>query len=52
MPRAYWEFHRRGLRGAGLKIEPVRLASGIGRMFADLALNPKSSIESMLRRLR
>ncbi len=51
-PGHYWEFQRRAHDYAGLAFSRARLASSICAFGLDLALNPKSTIEGIIRTAR
>ena len=48
--KAFWEFHRRRLREMGHPLSSVRLGWATIKKLADLALNPKMTVERALRR--
>ncbi len=50
--RAYWEFHAGVFHLLGRKLRSTELFWPATRAFLDLALNPKSTCESIARRLR
>ena len=48
--KAFWDYHKRRLAELGHPLSEVRLASaGLGK-FMDLLLNPKQTVEKMLRK--
>jgi hypothetical protein len=48
----YWDFHRRAFRARGSSISRRLLVSAIAYQLADICLNPKSTIEKLLRARR
>ncbi|MGB0109709.1 MAG: glycosyltransferase family 2 protein [Terriglobales bacterium] len=50
--RAFWDYQRGRLAAIGYRISGVRLVGAICTKLADLLLNPKHTIEKILRRLR
>ncbi|WP_164934596.1 glycosyltransferase family 2 protein [Bradyrhizobium zhanjiangense] len=50
--KEFWRLHRVGLTELGYSICSPRLAGAIVAKFLDLALNPKSTVERILRRVK
>jgi glycosyltransferase involved in cell wall biosynthesis len=50
--RKFWDFHRGKLESIGLPMRPARLAASAIAYALDLALNPKSTMEAAVGRLR
>ena len=48
----FWRLHKDGLEELGYSIYSPKFASAIAARFLDLALNPKSSIEKIVRRAK
>jgi glycosyltransferase involved in cell wall biosynthesis len=48
----FWRLHKEGLRELGYSIYSARFAAAIVAKFLDLALNPKTTIEKILRRVK
>jgi glycosyltransferase involved in cell wall biosynthesis len=48
--RGYWEFNRGALAKRGDRLRRSRLARAIAREAVDMALNPKSTVERLLRK--
>jgi hypothetical protein len=44
----FWNYHRGKLREAGYPLRPWHVAFGVGRVLADVLLNPKSTVEKTL----
>jgi hypothetical protein len=51
-PNAFWDFHRKGLELAGLRISRARVAWRVLAYVVNLLLNPKATLDKLLRRLR
>ncbi len=49
-PARFWDYHNRRLREIGLKFQRGRLAKAVAFKLADLLLNPKQTVEKILRR--
>ena len=49
--RNFWEYHRARLQEMGYPLSRIRLAKEVGKKAADLALNPKQTVERILRRI-
>jgi glycosyltransferase involved in cell wall biosynthesis len=49
--RAYWDFNRKALLKRGDRLRRGRLARAIAREAVDMALNPKSTVERLLRKV-
>jgi glycosyltransferase involved in cell wall biosynthesis len=47
----FWSLHRKGLRELGYSIYSPRFAGAIAAKFLDLTLNPKTTMERILRRV-
>jgi hypothetical protein len=53
IPReGFWRLHREGLEELGYSIYSPRLATAVVAKFLDLALNPKTTVEKVVRRAR
>jgi glycosyltransferase involved in cell wall biosynthesis len=50
--KEYWNYHRRRLEAIGYPISNVRMAVAVCAKLADLVLNPKQTVEKVLRRRR
>lgn len=50
--REFWDFHKRRMHALGYPISGVRLTIAASMKFADLLLNPKRTLATILRRLR
>jgi glycosyltransferase involved in cell wall biosynthesis len=50
--RKFWNYHRRRLHELGFPLEGLRLAKAISVKSLDLLLNPKQTVEKVLRRSR
>ncbi len=48
--KAFWAYHKRRFKELGHPLNNTRLAIAVGRKVADLVLNPKQTVEKMLRR--
>jgi glycosyltransferase involved in cell wall biosynthesis len=48
----FWNYHRRRLRELGYPLDIAKLAMAITLKILDLLLNPKSTVERVLRRVR
>lgn len=48
---AFWDFHKGRLRDLGHPLDYIKLSGAICNKFADLLLNPKMTIERVLRRV-
>jgi glycosyltransferase involved in cell wall biosynthesis len=48
--RNFWDYHKRKMTESGIGYSRLRLARGALGTFADVVLNPKNSIEKLLRR--
>lgn len=49
--RSFWQYHRTRLQEIGHSLSRIRLAKEVGKKAADLALNPKQTVERILRRI-
>ena len=49
--RVFWTYHKTKLSDAGVGFNRIRVAKGALVTLADAMLNPKSSVEKLLRRL-
>jgi glycosyltransferase involved in cell wall biosynthesis len=49
--REFWQYHRTRLQEIGYPLSRMRLAKEIAKKAADLALNPKQTVERILRRI-
>jgi len=47
-PTAFWDFHRSGLRLAGIEISRLKLARHVASYLLDLLLNPKATVERLV----
>jgi uncharacterized NAD(P)/FAD-binding protein YdhS len=45
----FWDYHKKKITEAGIDFSRVRLARGLLETLADAVLNPKNSIEKLLR---
>jgi glycosyltransferase involved in cell wall biosynthesis len=50
--RMFWTYHKTKLTEAGVGFNSVRVATGALATMSEAALNPKSSVEKLLRRLK
>jgi glycosyltransferase involved in cell wall biosynthesis len=50
--KRFWNYHRDRLRELGYPFEVTKLAAAISLKTIDLVLNPKSTVERILRRIR
>jgi glycosyltransferase involved in cell wall biosynthesis len=50
--REFWRVHRQGLADLGYSIYSARFAKAIAAKFFDLALNPKTTTERIVRRVK
>jgi glycosyltransferase involved in cell wall biosynthesis len=48
--RGFWDYHKKRLSDAGHPLDRKRLSAAVFRKLADLALNPKETVERVLRR--
>jgi glycosyltransferase involved in cell wall biosynthesis len=48
--REFWKYHRKRLQEAGHRLDRRRLAKAVCMKLADLVLNPKETVERVLRR--
>lgn len=51
-PRQYWDFHAKALAFVGLQISRARLAWSVAAYAMNAALNPKASVEKLVRAWR
>jgi hypothetical protein len=49
--KAFWRYHKKGLRDLGVPLDATPLLSAISWKIADLILNPKHTVEILFRRL-
>jgi glycosyltransferase involved in cell wall biosynthesis len=49
---AFWRYHETRLRELGLPLRRLRLLNGICMQIVDLILNPKQTVQIMIRRMR
>ena len=49
--RNFWQYHRTRLQEMGYPLSRLRLAKEVAKKAADLALNPKQTVERILRRI-
>ena len=49
-PKAFWDFHQRGLSAIGERFSRLSLAAWAGRALIGLALNPQRTAQRLLRR--
>lgn len=50
--RAFWSYHAKRLQDLGYGLDRRKLAAGVAAEALDLALNPKRSIQELIRRIR
>jgi glycosyltransferase involved in cell wall biosynthesis len=51
-PKGFWSYHKRRLNELGFPLSKLRLAKAMAAKLADLALNPKQTVERALKRFR
>jgi len=50
--KKFWSYHKERLRALGSSLNGFRLAKGVAAKLLDLALNPKQTVEKVMRRAK